>query len=386
MAIEYIGLETTNRCNYACVHCLRADIAPRHDLPADLQHAIGPKNPRLDIPLEIVEKIIDEARPFNIPYVSFTGGEPTIHPQFDEIVRRFGEAGYQMMMVTNGTRFEKTYAAIRPFREQLYGFYFSMDGATEATMDAIREKNSFRRSLQAISVCKAKNLPFFMQMVVTASNRHELEAFAVLASKLGARKANYVPLMPTLQTTHKCMNVLPQDWHDIKREISDLKKVYNVAIAPAIGFPEATPWVKCDALSMQALYIDYRGNLTFCCQLSDYADSEVRTDVIANLAEVNLFEAYNKYVEMITAYQKEKLRRFKNNELTEYDVFPCWYCSKYFQKLDWMKNFPNDPWHQDAISTNTPAARNGRHHGSFVPVATVAFSGRRETQFAETMR
>ncbi|KAA0231124.1 hypothetical protein EDS67_03480 [candidate division KSB1 bacterium] len=52
MAIEYIGLETTNRCNYACIHCLRADIAPRKDLPPDLQQAIGPRNPRRDIPLE----------------------------------------------------------------------------------------------------------------------------------------------------------------------------------------------------------------------------------------------------------------------------------------------------------------------------------------------
>lgn len=52
MAIEYIGLETTNRCNYACIHCLRADIAPRKDLPPDLQQAIGPRNPRRDIPLD----------------------------------------------------------------------------------------------------------------------------------------------------------------------------------------------------------------------------------------------------------------------------------------------------------------------------------------------
>jgi MoaA/NifB/PqqE/SkfB family radical SAM enzyme len=386
MAIEYIGLETTNRCNYACVHCLRADIAPRKDLPPDLQHAIGPRNPRLDIPLEIVEKIIDEARPFNIPYVSFTGGEPTIHPQFKEIVRMFGEAGYQIMMVTNGTRFEKTYEAIRPYRDQLYGFYFSMDGATEKTMDAIREKNSFRRSLQAISVCKVKNLPFFMQMVITASNRHEIEDFALLASKLGARKATFGPVQPTLQTTYKQMNLPPQDWYEIKQQIVDLKRIYNVTITPAIGFPEESPWTKCDPLGMRALYIDYLGNLTFCCQLSDYGDGQVRTDIIANLAEVSLFDAYNKYVEMITSYQKEKLRRFKNSELAAGDAFPCWYCSKYFKKVDWMKKFPDDPWYEDAVSQNlAPHDRlletlPNLHETPFVPVASVTFSGIREKQ------
>lgn len=373
MAIEYIGLETTNRCNYACIHCLRADIAPRKDLPPDLQQAIGPRNPRRDIPLELVEKIIDEARPFNIPYVSFTGGEPTLHPQFKEIVRMFGEAGYKIMMVTNGTHFEKTYEAISPYRDRLHGFYLSMDGATAETMDFIREKNSFRRSLQAISICRVKRLPFFMQMVVTAGNRHEIEAFVVLASKLGARKVTFAPLQPTLQTTHKQMNLPPQEWYTVKEEIAELKKLYNIAIAPAIGFPEASPWNTCDPLKMRALYIDYLGNLTFCCQLSDYGDGQVRTDVIANLAEASLFEAYNKYVAMITSYQQEKLRRFKNNELTGCDAFPCWYCAKYFKKVDWMKKFPDDPWHQDAASSNsTPSmalseALSGARNPQFVP-------------------
>lgn len=373
MAIEYIGLETTNRCNYACIHCLRADIAPRKDLPPDLQHVLGPRNPRRDIPLELVDKIIDEARPFNIPYVSFTGGEPTLHPQFKEIVRMFGEAGYKIMMVTNGTHFEKTYEAISSYRDRLHGFYFSMDGATAETMDFIREKNSFRRSLQAISICRVKRLPFFMQMVVTACNRHEIEAFVRLASKLGASKATFAPVQPTLQTTHKRMNLAPQEWYEIKQEISELKKLYNITITPAIGFPEDSPWTKCDSLKMRALYIDCLGNLTFCCQLSDYGDGHVRTDVIANLAEVSLFEAYSKYVAMIASYQQEKLRRFKNNELTDCDAFPCWYCAKYFKKVDWMKRFPDDPWHQDAALSNStpstllPKALSGPYYPQFVP-------------------
>ncbi len=130
MAIEMIGLEITNRCNYACIHCLRADIAPRKDLPPELQNAIGPTNPRLDLSLEIVEKLIEEARPFNIPKVSFTGGEPTIHPHFAEMVRMFYEAGYQFGMVTNGTRFVKTFEIVKPYQDKLFGFCFSMDGAT----------------------------------------------------------------------------------------------------------------------------------------------------------------------------------------------------------------------------------------------------------------
>ncbi len=377
MAIEMIGLEITNRCNYACIHCLRADIAPRKDLPPELQNAIGPTNPRLDLSLEIVKKLIEEARPFNVPQVSFTGGEPTIHPDFAEMVRMFYEAGYQFGMVTNGTRFEKTFEIVKPYQDKLFGFCFSMDGATEQTMDFIREKNSFRKSMQAISVCKVKNLPFAIQMVITSSNRHEVEAMAALGSRLGARQVYFVPVQPTLQTTHKGLNLPPEDWYEIKDEIRDLQKTYKVSIEPFVGFPnDDTPWVKCNALTMRALYVDYRGNLTFCCQLSEYADSQVSTDIIGNLAEVSLFDAHTKYVEMINEYHKEKLRRHNNGELTKLDAFACWYCSKYFKKVDFMKKFPGDPWYEESGFSDSPnneeaIPNNGTVGDQIIPVEAI---------------
>lgn len=350
MAIESIGFEITNRCNYACVHCLRSDIAPRKDLPEDLQSVIGPVNSRLDIPLHLVDKLIDEARPLHIPAVSFTGGEPTLHRQFPQIVKKFYDAGYEIAMVTNGTRFEKTYQTINPYRDRFRGFCFSMDGATAETMDQIRQKGSFVKSLQAISVCRAKKLPFCIQMVITATNRHELEAMAILASKVESEQLYLIPLQPTLQTTYKQMNVAPEDWYKIKQEIEELNAVYKVSIEPFVAFPnDDSPWVNCNALSMQAIYVDYRGNITFCCQLSEYADGDSMTDIIGNLEDNNLLDLYGDYVQMISSFQKEKLRKYKNGELTKLDAFPCWYCAKHFKKLNWMKRFPDDPWHDDAM-------------------------------------
>lgn len=352
MAIESIGFEITNRCNYACVHCLRSDIAPRKDLPEDLQSVIGPINSRLDVPIEIVDKLIDEARPLNIPTVSFTGGEPTLHRQFPQIVKKFCDAGYEIAMVTNGTRFEKTYQILKPYQDRLRGFCFSMDGATAETMDKIRQKGSFVKSLQAISVCRAKKLPFCIQMVITQTNRHEIEAMAVLASKLESKQLYLTPLQPTLQTTYKQMNVPPEDWYGIKQQIMDLDNIYNVSVEPFIAFPDdSSPWVKCNALSMQALYVDYRGNVTFCCQLSEYADGDSMTDIIGNIADNHLLDLHSEYVQMISSFQKEKLRKFKNGELTKLDAFPCWYCAKHFKKVNWMERFPSDPWHADAMTS-----------------------------------
>jgi len=235
-------------------------------------------------------------------------------------------------------------------------------------MDAIRQKNSFRVSLQAISVCKVKNLPYAIQMVITATNRHEIEDMAIMASRLGAEQLFYVPVQPTVQTTHQNMNLPPEAWYEIKEQIGDLQKTYKVSIEPFIGFPEPeTPWTQCNALTMRALYIDYLGNMTFCCQLSDYAASQVRTDIIGNLTDMHLLDAHTKYIGMINEYQKEKQRRYNNGELSRLDAFPCWYCSKYFKKVDFMKKFPDDPWYEqtmfDAAMKAVPPTNDGPQNG-----------------------
>ena len=87
-----IVIELTNRCNLRCGHCY------------DERHAgTG------DLGIEIIEKILREARACGIDHLSFTGGEPTLHRQFPEIVRRVGEAAYTFSFVTNGSTFPQTY-------------------------------------------------------------------------------------------------------------------------------------------------------------------------------------------------------------------------------------------------------------------------------------
>ena len=64
-----IVIELTNRCNLSCGHCF------------DERHAATG-----DLSLEILEKVLREGKGCGIEQVSFTGGEPTIHRQFKDII------------------------------------------------------------------------------------------------------------------------------------------------------------------------------------------------------------------------------------------------------------------------------------------------------------
>ncbi|MBI4814976.1 MAG: radical SAM protein [Deltaproteobacteria bacterium] len=347
MTFELLGIETTNRCNYTCTHCLRADIAPRKDLPQEVQSVIGPRNARRDIPLETIDKIIEQARPLHVKSVSLTGGEPTLHPEFAEIVGRFAKAGYTVNFLTNGTRWAKTFPIVERWRDSIGAVCFSIDGATEATMDRLREPGAFRTTMGAISVMRLRKLPFMMQLVICQDNLHELDQMAELACRVGAQIVSFCPVQPTLQTTYKRMNIPPKTWYAVKERIERMRQIYKIKVEyMASMFPnETSPWTSCNALTMNAIYVDYLGNVTFCCQLSQYADSQVKTDIIANLEQDDLLEAVSKYTAQVMEYHRIKRSKLEAGALSKVDRdFGCWYCFKHFSKVDFLRHFPDDPW------------------------------------------
>jgi MoaA/NifB/PqqE/SkfB family radical SAM enzyme len=87
-----IVIELTNRCNLRCQHCF----AERHAATGDL-------------PLAIIAKVLRQGRACGIDHLAFTGGEPTIHHQFPEILRRVCAEGYTFSLVSNGMTFPQIY-------------------------------------------------------------------------------------------------------------------------------------------------------------------------------------------------------------------------------------------------------------------------------------
>ena len=97
-------IELTNRCNLRCQHCFEE----RHAATGDLS-------------LEIIEKVLREGKGCGIDHLAFTGGEPTIHRQFAEIIRRVCEAGYTFSFVSNGMNFPHVYPLLLLHRQWFTG-------------------------------------------------------------------------------------------------------------------------------------------------------------------------------------------------------------------------------------------------------------------------
>lgn len=314
-----IVIELTNRCNLHCQHCFSG----RH----------GGKD---DLPLPILQQILTGAKDFGFTELSFTGGDPTVYRHFAEALALTCTAGYRFAINTNGWNFVQIYPILLPYRQQLTILTFSLDGASEATHDRLRGRGSFRRVMQAMSICVVKELPFSLNMVITAHNRHELATLVAVAPKLGSRGVRFGHLLPTPSTVAQGLDLSLAERRTVEDEITGLAQQAPLPVVMAPG-TYTTELFPCAPLHLQEININCYGELTKCCHLSGHGAGVEQSDVIANLTQVSFGEAYARLVAENALYHQRKIETAHAATWQENDFFPCWYCSRYYGKNAWRQ-------------------------------------------------
>ena len=333
----YLAVELTGFCNLTCVHCMRDNVTE----PASLS-------------MDLYEKLLLESRPYHFPLVSFTGGEPTLHPHFEEILGITDRFGYDFSIVTNAWNFPEIFPVLNRYASRIVMISFSVDGAQEETHDRIRRKGSFRRVLQAMSVCGAKDIPFNVQMAVNQWNRSDVEALACLASRMGAKGVAYLQTQPTPRLVDEGLLLSPEEWIEVEKETARLDGMFSISVGGSLASSQPSRWYQCRFLTTRVLNVDYQGNLTFCCQLSGYTGGEKGTDIIGNLRDRTLPDLHKELVRKMSRFHTDLIDHLAGGTDEGIDYFPCWYCTRYFKKAPWLKGDPDHPW----MKADLPAPPN----------------------------
>ena len=326
-------IELTNRCNLRCLHCF----GERHAATGEL-------------PVAIVETVVATARGCGIDHLCFTGGEPTLHRAFHAVVTRASEAGYTFSFVTNGSNFRTVVPLLARHREAFRGVTFSLDAACETTHDRLRGKGSYRQVMRAASLCVFNGLPFTFNTVLTTGNRDELEDIVDLAARLGSRGVRFGHLMFAPETTSNDLQLSPAERRDVEARIWKLRATSSVFVSMAPGYFSESPYFPCAPLQLQEFNLDYRGNLTLCCQLSGSAGMNDGGDVMGNLEDITLAEACDRFRARVDRYLADKRRLVQSGRLGELDHFPCWYCTKYMGKAGSPDVVPDRGWPTTALA------------------------------------
>ena len=162
--------ELTYACNLACVHCLSSS---------------GKRDPR-ELTTEQCKAIIDELERMQVFYVNIGGGEPTVRPDFWELVDYATAHHVGVKFSTNGIRITPEVAK-RLAAGDYVDVQISLDGATAEVNDAVRGPGSFAMATRALeNLADAGFADPKISVVVTRHNVGQLDDFTALARRYGA--------------------------------------------------------------------------------------------------------------------------------------------------------------------------------------------------------
>lgn len=323
---EIIVVEATNKCNLNCLHCMK-----------NINGMEG--GDVVDIDLYLLDKVLTQAEAFRTRIVSLTGGEPTLHSDWEGLIAVLEKHDVDYTFTTNGINFSETHKVlVKEASDRFKGITISIEGGTAQTNDLIRGEGTFEYITGAMRIAKENGIPFGMQAVIGRHNMHELTHLAALASELGADELNYILMRPAPQNVEYLLSLVESD--EVEEQIAQIKDAYkggHLKVGMTTGYKSPDPFFVCRPLSMSMISIDYNGLLRFCVDLTNYRGAiSPDTDIIANLNMKPLSTALKDLSGRVNRFRHNKIDWVTEGTISSTDANPCLYCLRHFNKNDCM--------------------------------------------------
>lgn len=174
--------ELTNACNLNCVMCGRNDAYFKPTV----------------FNIDWINKFNDILN--KVEEVTLMGwGEPTMHPQFINILKKLNQYNVRKYFCTNGMKLGELRESI--FENKVDIIAISLDGANEETNNKIRKGSDFNEIIgylkDIVEEKKKRNVNYpYMNFVITAmkSNFHQIPDMVKLAHEIGLEEVKVVYL------------------------------------------------------------------------------------------------------------------------------------------------------------------------------------------------
>jgi uncharacterized radical SAM superfamily Fe-S cluster-containing enzyme len=137
------NIDLTNRCNLNCPICFANANAAGYVYEPDFGQVVAMLQALRDI------------RPTPATAVQFSGGEPTLHPRFFDIVAKAASMGFSNIQIaTNGLKMAEIDFARRAHDAGLHTLYLQFDGVGPEVYLVMRGRDIWQQKLQAIENCR----------------------------------------------------------------------------------------------------------------------------------------------------------------------------------------------------------------------------------------
>jgi radical SAM protein with 4Fe4S-binding SPASM domain len=172
-SLGILDMELTERCNNNCIHC-------NINLAADDEDAV-----KRELGTDESKAILEEAATLGFLTVRFTGGEPLLREDFEDVYHFARKLGLKVLLATNATLITPGLARLLSRVPPLEKVGISLYGMTRGPYEAVtRSPGSFEPALQGIGLLKEHKVPFVVRGVYLPPNKGDVEKMETWASTI----------------------------------------------------------------------------------------------------------------------------------------------------------------------------------------------------------
>lgn len=170
--INSLDMELTERCNNNCIHCYI-------NLPAN------DSAKKKELTTEEIKHILTEAASLGCLRVRFTGGEPLLREDFEEIYIFARKLGLKVLLFTNATLITPHMVDLFSRIPPLEKIEISVYGMSKKSYESVtRTPGSFQAAMEGIKLFMEMKIPFVVKSAFLPQNKGELDEFESWASTI----------------------------------------------------------------------------------------------------------------------------------------------------------------------------------------------------------
>ncbi len=171
--LRLLDVELTERCNNNCIHCLIN--IPASDVEAE----------EMELSCEEIKAVLKEAASLGCLTIRFTGGEPLLRDDFEELYLYARRLGMRVLLFTNATlitpHIAELFSHVPPMKEVEVTVYGMKRGSYEAVT---RKSGSFEAAFRGMGLLLENDVPFVVKGALLPPNIGDMEEFEAWASTI----------------------------------------------------------------------------------------------------------------------------------------------------------------------------------------------------------
>ncbi len=214
----FASIDITYRCNGSCPYCF-----------------LGAKynSRREEMSFNLVMKTIDILKRMGTLGLCLCGGEPTLHPNFFDIISYATDQGLKVNVVSNGFTINEKYAS--KLSEYDIGLIqISLDGSKPNIMNSLRGPKAFEKAISAIKLLVDYGVNTVISFCSTKYNIDDFPNVVELAQKLNVLEVRTMFFVPSTTNT---VYLAPSDTQYCKLIKWIKNNAYNYSIRVEFGDP-----------------------------------------------------------------------------------------------------------------------------------------------------